>query len=305
MVQPRPPTAIEAVTRGCMALGIIGISQFVAGASMCFVLVMAYVMQTRLTNVLEEKEARMTTVPVLAHTMGPGTVIGSSDLVDQRIDASFVPKKAIRDRRELLGRTLRERTLGSEFLRAERLAPLGPSQGFTAIIAPNTRIISLDLLQDERVAGFVEPGNLVDLLVTLPDDADRVAETVTVAEAVRVLAVDERTTTTAQEVVIRIPQVTVAIPLEYANQVIHALSIGKPKLVLRSEIDFHRRDSNGAVSNELIGTNTARMTVAEFRAAFSEEDVDEWIEILYGDHSIRQQVIDPALLRGIDGPPVK
>jgi pilus assembly protein CpaB len=284
-----------------MAFGIIGISQFVAGGAMCFVLVMTYVMQSNLAAVIAERDAGMILVPVLATTMDPGTVLQAKDIVTMRIDASFVPKAAIRDRRVMVGRTLRERVLASEFLRDERFAPPNPSEGFTAIIAPNTRVLSIDLGHDEQVAGFVAPGDAVDLLVTLPKDGDRVPETVTIAQAVRVLSVGERIVTSAKNEEIVIPQMTLAIPLDVANDVVHAVSIGQPKVALRSEIDFHRRESNGVRTGDLLGRQGTQMTVAEFRAAISEDKVDEWLEILSGDHIAREPIVDPTLLRGSAG----
>ena len=305
MQKPPPPTLGEATTRGCMAFGVIGISQFVAGGAMCFVLVMTYVMQSNLSAVIAEKNEGMTLVPVLAATMEPGTVLEAKDIVNLRIDASFVPRAAIRDRRVMVGRTLRERVLASEFLRDERFAPPNPTEGFTAIIAPNTRILSIDLGHDEQVAGFVAPGDAIDLMVTLPKDGDRVPETLTVAQAVRVLSVGERIVTSAKNEEFVIPQMTLAVPLEVANGVVHAVSIGQPKVALRSEIDFHRRDSNGVRTEDLLGRQGTRMTVAEFRAAISEEEVDEWTEILNGDHIIREPIVDPTLLRGSGDPSPK
>ena len=285
-------------THGCVILFMVAVSQLVAGGSICFVLVMAWVMQTRLTEVLDEKEARLTMVPVLVRTLGVGTVIAASDIVEQQIDRSFVPKKAIRDPSVLVGRTLRERVLAGEYLREERLAELTPNQGLNAIVPAGVRAVSVDLRDGDRVSGWIEAGNAVDLLVTLRGSDGRPAETVTVAEAIRVLAVDERISETAQGEEIRTPHVTLAVPLVYAESVVHSLSIGKGKLTLRSEIDLHRQETNGATTEGELGAGS-RVTVSEFRARYSEEDVSRWIEVVHGARTVREPVIDASLVRDI------
>lgn len=283
---------------GCVILSMVAFSQLVAGGSVCFVLVMAWVMQSRLTTVLEEQEARLTTVPVLARTLGIGTVIADTDLVQQRIDRSFVSKRAIRDPAALVGRTLRERALEGEYLREERFAELTPNRGLNAIVPEGVRALAVDLRDGDRVSGWIEPGNSVDLLVTLRGSDGRPAETVTVAEAIRILAVDERISETAQGEVIRTPQVTLAVPLVYAESVVHALSIGQGKLTLRSEIDMHRQETNGASAEGELGAGS-RMTVSEFRARFSEEDVSRWVEVVHGTHTVREPIVDASLVRDI------
>jgi pilus assembly protein CpaB len=301
MVTPRPPDIREIATRGCVALGVVGVSQFVAGASLCFVLVTGYVMQSRLEEVLAEKEARLTTIPVPARTLGAGTVITESDLEMVKVEAAYVPSKAVRRMEDLVGRTVDQRLLEGEYVRGERLAELTPNQGLNSIVPEGARAVAVDLRDGDWVVGFVEPGNAVDLLVTLPKDEDGVAETVTVVQAVRVLAVNEKVAKTADGHVIRTPQITLAIPLAFAEGVVHSLAIGNGKITLRSEIDLHRQQTNGARSFEKLGAG--RVSVAEFRSRYSEADVTRWIEMVYGDRKVREPVVDPSLLRGIGPPP--
>src|SRR5688572_12220951 len=121
LAKPRP-NRIPAL----VLFAMVALSQFVAGGSLAFVLVMARVMQSRLDTVLEAKEARLVRMPIVDRTLGIGTVIGAGDIVERKVDRSFVDPEAIRDPSVLVGRTLRERALAGDFFREERFAPLTP-----------------------------------------------------------------------------------------------------------------------------------------------------------------------------------
>jgi Flp pilus assembly protein CpaB len=54
------------------------------------------------------------------------------------------------------------------------------------------RALSIDISDGSAVSGFLNPGNYVDVIVTIEGDDTREAETVTLLQAVTVLAVNNR-----------------------------------------------------------------------------------------------------------------
>jgi pilus assembly protein CpaB len=278
-----------------LALFFIGCT--LVGANVVLVGVVS-LLRSDLDRIEVEKESRLVPVVIMARDLGPGTVIGPGDFEIRRIDKAFVPFEACRDPKEVLGRTVKDEVVEGDIARVERLAPSGSGYGLDALISQGMRAISLVLRDGDRVSGFAEPGDHVDLLVTLPDDHGVPAETVTVLQGMRLLAVDEKISETAMGEVVRTPLITLLVPSESAEAVIHSAEVGQPKLVLRAEVDFgvpNLRESEPP----WLGNRRTTLAANEFSSRYDEDDVAEWLEIISGRNVIREPVIDPTMLREI------
>lgn len=243
-------------------------------------------------------------VPVATRDLPLGAVIGPEDLATLRIDRDYLPASVQPDAARLLGRTVRWRILAGESIRDERLAPPEAGNGLNAVLADGERALSVNLKDGAQVSGFIEPGNVVDVIVTIPEDKDlgRAAETRTITQTVRVLAVNEKIAETAQGEEIRTPQVTLALRQADAERLIHAIVIGRVTLALRSEIDLHERLENPTTTASLIGRSDHRLTVVEFRERVSEAELTHMLEVVLGPERKREKVVDPHLLRPIEEP---
>lgn len=258
----------------------------------------AFLLHSDLSRIQKEKESRLVTVVVMTRDLGAGTVIKPGDFDLRRMETQFVPLEACHSPDQVLGRTVTEQVFAGDVARVERLAPSNAGYGLNALIPNGMRAVSLDLRDGEQVSGWVEPGDHVDLLVTLPSSNHAPAETVTLLQGTRVLAVKERISTTAMGREIRTPQVTLLVPALQADAVIHALHLGKPKLVLRGEIDFQVLSYNVADAPWL-GDRRTRLAANEFSSRYTEDDVARWVDIISGNHVVREPVIDPTILRDI------
>jgi Flp pilus assembly protein CpaB len=287
--------------RGCGWLAILSVMNFVLGAASCAALLVLMFVRAELARVLTERDEQLTTVPVLSTELQAGSTIEPRFVTLRTVPKVLVPGMAATTSEELIGRTVRERVLPGEYVRLERLAPKKAGLGINAIIPDNSRAVALNLVDDDRVAGFIAPGNRVDLLVTLPDGDGRPAETVTVAQALIVLAVDERISTTATGEQVHRPQVTLAVPRVDAERVVHAVHAGEAKLTLLSDVELSHTATEGATVSEILGEPGQRMSASEFRAHFDDSDVQRWVEIVGGSGKRREAVIDPTLLRPVPG----
>lgn len=245
-------------------------------------------------------------VPVLGRTLGAGTVVTAEDLQMASFPQEYVPASAIRKKEELVGATVKERLLQGEMIRPDRLAPRGASQGLSAIVPQGLRALSLNLRDGDQVSGFVEPGAWVDVIVTLPPPENPpagvapVAETLTLLQAARVLAVDLKISETADGGEIRVPQITLSVLPDDVQRVTAAIQQGKVRLTLRSDIDMLEGETRGATATVLLGRDDRRLTVSEYRERVTDEDLARMVEIVMGPEKAREKVIDPALLRPPD-----
>jgi pilus assembly protein CpaB len=290
----RPPIA----TRRGIALALAVSSVVAAGLGALLVAIVrdldvSALLATRL------RADRYREIPVLVAPLGPGAILAPADLGSRAFPRYAVPDAVVLDPTALVGRTLVERILPGEPIREERLAPPESAGGIGALVVPGQRAMSLDLEDDDRVSGFVEVGDRVDLLVTLPPDrSGRPAETLTLLEAVRVLAVDERIEETARGEVVHRPRVTVSLTPEAAERVAavprREVSL---KLTLRGSADGSVVDPAGVRVADLLGDAWQRLTVAEFRERVTDRDVDAWVEMIEGAHTRREPVVDPSRLR--------
>ncbi|MCB9686693.1 MAG: Flp pilus assembly protein CpaB [Alphaproteobacteria bacterium] len=220
-------------------------------------------------------------VLVASHDLGQGRAITPDDLSLVEMPPRYVPDGVMRTSDQAVGRVVRERVLGSEFIREERLADPTGGYGLNAIIPRGMRAVSLDLTDGASVSGFLAPGNYVDVLVTLPDEKEA-SETVTLLQATTVLAVS--TDMGGEEVEARggkrAPTITVAVTPDQAERVSHAIAQGKVTLTLRGDIDVTHAETHGARASSLLGEDTEeRITIRQWKEIVEERGSGELLLI--------------------------
>ena len=119
-------------------------------------------------------------------------------------------------------------------------------RGFlAAALGPGMRAVTVPLSADQGVAGFVFPGDRVDLLLTLnledeEDQSVKLYTSETIVRNLRVLAVDQRTVPTGEGGEAT-PQVAATVTLEVTPQIAEAIAVarttGTISLALRSIAD--------------------------------------------------------------------
>ena len=104
----------------------------------------------------------------------------------------------------------------------------------SALIAPNKRAITVRVNDVNGVAGFLLPGNRVDVLATRV--RDRRASTRTLLQDIKVLAIDQKASQDKDEPVV-VRAVTLEADLDEASKLTAATAEGKIQLVLRNPDD--------------------------------------------------------------------
>ena len=136
------------------------LSAFVV-AALCAVLVYRLVGM----RIAASKPQPSTRVVAAANDIKIGTVLAATDLTTVQIIGE-VPKNAILDQKNAIGRGVTSPLYKGEPLLDNRLAPMGSGGGLAATIKDGMRAIAVRVDQVVGVAGFVLPGMRVDVLIS-------------------------------------------------------------------------------------------------------------------------------------------
>jgi len=233
-------------------------------------------------------------VPMVDREVGPGEVLTAEVLSLHPIRVEFLPAGVALSMEDVLGRTVIERLLPGEVVFPQRLAPEGAEPGLAALVSKGQRAVALNLADAGRVAGFVLPGDIVDVLVTFESEDGIPAETNTLVEGVRVLAVDEKMSVMADGEVVTKPQVTLSLAAVDAERVTHAARLGKVRLTLHATADYTDLHSSLAAGRRL-GAHS--LSVVEWRETVSMEELASMTDTLDRSHRPTAVEVDPHLLR--------
>jgi pilus assembly protein CpaB len=227
--------------------------------------------------VLYNNELRNATTPILlqpvmvaAKDVWQGKTIEAEDLKLKDLPPEYIPDQVLKNQDQAIGRVPRERILADEFIRDERLADPAAGVGLNAIIPRGMRAMSINITDGSAVSGFLNPGNYVDVLVTVDGEEGAEAQTITLLQAVTVLAVNNRLGGAEGGDVNGRPSVTLAITPDLAEKLTHAVAQGDVTLTLRNDIDVTQVETHGALVSKLLGSETedggaTRISVKEWR----------------------------------------
>lgn len=210
-----------------------------------------------------------------------GMPVTAEDVALRRMAAPVAPRtgtfSALDD---VVGRTPRERVLADEIVRGERLANPEAGVGLNALVSPGRRGMTIATDTETGLAGLVQPGNHVDVIVTIPpDDPSAIGArwvTETILQDVKVLAVGnllDVQQARAEEAAAREagasgikpakasapaarskPSLTLEVEPIQAEKLALALKRGEIRVVLRSDIDLEQTWEAGMVTaSRLIG----------------------------------------------------
>jgi pilus assembly protein CpaB len=190
-------------------------------------------------------------VIVAARDLYQGVTITEEDLYMVDIPPRYLPENVFLSPEHVVGRIPRERILANEFIRADRLADPESGAGLNAVIPRGMRAISVNISDGRALSGFLNPGNYVDVLVTIkPDDQDEKPVTNTIMQAIFVLGVNSRKGQESDEDARQKrgkqrPTVTLLVTAEEAESVAFAEALGDITLALRNDLDIAFAETTG------------------------------------------------------------
>ena len=205
-------------------------------------------------------------VLVATKALPVGTILDATSLKYQPwprdlVENVYFIKKGGFDQRTLIGTVVRNAITAGQPLTQGALVKPGDRGFLAAALGPGMRAVTVPVQTQTSVAGFIFPGDRVDLILTqsVPGGGDgpplKAAETI--MRNLRVLATDQRTDNTVGEdgksVVKTFSNVTIEATPRIAEQIAVAQTLGSLSLSLRSIAD------NGSELEQAIASGDVSM----------------------------------------------
>lgn len=255
-------------------------------------------------NFVQKQPVRTVTIPtrpviVAAADLDIGAELKREDVRVIDWPANAVPKDAIGDPAEVIGRGLIYPVIENEPILPLKLASKEAGAGLPPAIPPGLRAVSVRVNEVIGVAGYVLPGTHVDVVATVsPTDQRADMTSKVILTNVQVLAAGtkiERDTDRNKPMPVSV--VTLLVNPDEAERLTLASSEGKIQLALRNPLDIAITATRGVRQSALLGMEPAVRRVASFRprAAAAPAVVvavaePPSVEVIRGDKRVREAV---------------
>lgn len=202
--------------------------------SLVFGVTAVYLAQSWLkTNTKTEAVATTSNVITMVTEVPLGTIIERKHLALTPVPQNLVPEGAITDITQAEGQVVKHRLYQGEVLRKERLTPKGEGSTLASLITPTMRAVTIRVNDVVGVAGFLLPGNRVDIINIFKTTG---LKTDIVLSNVKILAIDQKASNDENKPVL-VRAVTLELSLEQAEVLMIAKSRGSLQLALRNPND--------------------------------------------------------------------
>lgn len=183
----------------------------------------------------EEGAAQGTHVVAAAMAIPYATKVEGRHLKFVEIPEGATPTGFFTSIEEVEGRVSTTNIARGEILIADRFAEHESGSTLAALVSENMRAVTVRVNDVIGVAGFLLPGNRVDI-VSSRKDGNRRAITETILRNIKVLAVDQTAATDKNEPVI-VRAVTLEMTPKQAEAIVKARTEGEIQLTLRNPLE--------------------------------------------------------------------
>ncbi|MGF1875174.1 Flp pilus assembly protein CpaB [Photobacterium frigidiphilum] len=189
-----------------------------------------------------------------------GTKIEAKHLSIEYYPTDLVKSKGYETPEQVVGMLARNEIFEGDLLRKERLVTPGEGTTLAALISPNMRAVTIRVNDVIGVAGFLLPGDFVDVIYT----KEKSNNAITVLKKIKILAVDQTARTDDSKPVI-VRAVTLELTPKQAESLVTAKSKGELQLSLRNPNDIEQKKRVYRRTTDAItiikGTDTSRVNV--------------------------------------------
>ncbi len=227
-------------------------------------------------------------VIVAARVLPAGQVLAAKDVAVIKWPRNALPAGRFTRAKQVVGRVLRGPMVKGEPILAAKLAPKGAAGGLSAVVPPGFRAMTVKVNEVIGVGGFVQPGDRVDVLVTLSGGRfNRDPVSTTVLQDINVLTVGERIQRDdkVRGRTHKVRVVTLQLEPGQAERLALASNEGRVVLALRNQADRAPSKAGGATLSGLAPLAAAKAPPAQAGDGRPQGTV---IEILKGIKRSRQ-----------------
>lgn len=186
-----------------------------------------------------------------------GTTVQASDLRVMRLPPDSVPPGSFNDIENVVGRVSNQVIYAGEILHEGRVAEHLGGSALAALLDPGKRAMSVRVDDVVGVAGFLLPGNRVDVVSSRRNGSRDSIESKTVLQNLKVLAVDQIASQERDGPVI-VRAVTLEVAPTQAETLVKATQEGKVQLTLRNPLDQEDKPDLLTAQRELLNVEPPR-----------------------------------------------
>ncbi|MXR69162.1 Flp pilus assembly protein CpaB [Shewanella sp. JBTF-M18] len=202
--------------------------------SVIFGVIAVFLAQNWLESNSSAANVENTTSVVTVSSLVPmGTIVDRKHLVLTAVPEGIVPKGSVTKFEDAEGKVVNQKLYPGEILRQEKLINKGEGSTLASLIQPNMRAVTIRVNDVVGVAGFLLPGNRVDV-INLFKEGDY--KTDVVLSNVKILAIDQRASNDENKPVL-VRAVTLELSMAQAEQLLVAKGRGSLQLALRNPND--------------------------------------------------------------------
>ena len=199
-------------------------------------------------------KVKSTTIAVALQDIPRGHKLTPEDVRFVSFMTDTLPKGTFTQDRSPVGRVAIIAVQAAEPILENKLASEDITQGGLAvIISPHKRAVSVKVDQVIGVAGFIQPGQMVDVLVSVDSDEEKAGYiTKTVLQNVLILATGTQAQESGDKKAQKVNVVTLEVTPEESENLALAVSKGRIVLALRGYTDKEDVLTKGATVPELL-----------------------------------------------------
>lgn len=177
-----------------------------------------------------------TSVVAAAVAIPFGQKIEAKDLRIMDLPQEAVPKGSFASIDNVVGRVSSQSLYAGEVVLQGRVAEHLGGSALAAVLEPGRRAISVRVDDVAGVAGFLLPGNVVDVVSSQRQGGRREVQSTTILRKIKVLAVDQIASQERETPVI-VRAVTLSVTPDQAERLLEATQEGKIQLTLRNPLE--------------------------------------------------------------------
>jgi pilus assembly protein CpaB len=202
--------------------------------SLIFGIFAVYLAQNWLkSNASQPSSEQSASVLTMATMVPMGTIVERKHLVMSSFPDAIIYEGSVKKFEDAEGKITNQKIFQGEILREEKLNKKGEGSSLASLIEPKMRAVTIRVNDIVGVAGFLLPGNRVDVINLFNQDGYK---TDIVLSNVKILAIDQRASNDENKPML-VRAVTLELTLDQAEALLVAEGRGSLQLALRNPND--------------------------------------------------------------------
>jgi pilus assembly protein CpaB len=230
-----------------------GIKYFVLAAVVGLVAV--FLVQRYISSKVAVAVKPLCQVVVAEMDIAPGTALEGRLLRCDSWPSDITPPKVVSNAQQLQGRVVTVPISKGEPILESKLAPEGTAAGLSGLLDHNMLAVTVKTDEVSGVAGFVNPGDRIDVLVELPKGGGKDGEdhySKIILQNLKVLSKGQVWDQTGEKKPKVVPTVTLEVSPEQAEMLNLATFQGKIRLALRNQANKAYFATKGVDTSQLL-----------------------------------------------------